>query len=292
MRFLNVLTTLALGAALAASAGASAAPVFSNNVAPGDAYTNALGSNQGQAIAASGWYYNNVRAGGTVGISTANARSGNGSAQFTSPNNGKADIEYLQGGVNLGGNFYASASMGSFSSLLGMSYEWFRDADSTATAHLHPSLRVILDADGNLATAGDRGTLVFERVYNNIAAQSGVWNADSIGASTKLWNTGLGLGKEFDLNGNGYAFDSNLSDWQALLPNAAILGFSSGVGSGWNTFGGAVDNISWNIGGNVTLANFEVRAEDTAVPEPVTLALFGAGIVAVGLARRRRHPNA
>ena len=287
MTILNVLTTLAMGAALAAGANASAAPVFSNNAAPGDAFTNASGTNQGQAIAASGWYYNNVRAGATVGITTANARSGNGSAQFTSPANGKADIEYLQGGATFGGNNYATASMGSFGSLLGMSYDWFRDTDSTATANLHPSLRVLLDADGDLGTS-DRGMLVFERAYNGVASTAGVWNSDTVGASTKLWNSGLGLHFAYDLNRNGYGYDSSLSDWQAFLPNAVIIGFSSGVGSGWNTFGGAVDNISWNIGGQLTSSNFEVRADDSAVPEPMTLALFGAGIVAAGLARRRR----
>jgi hypothetical protein len=161
-----------------------------------------------------------------------------------------------------------------------MSYEWFRDQDSTATANLHPSLRVILDADGDLST-NDRGTLVFERAYNSATSTAGVWNSDTVGASTKLWNTGLGLGFAYDINSNGYAYDSSLADWQAFLPNAAIIGFSSGVGSG------AVDNISWNIDGDQTLSNFEVRAVVTAVPEPMTLVLFFAGIVAIGLARIR-----
>ena len=96
----------ALGAAALAiaSVGAHSATVLSNNAAPGDAFTNAGGSSQGQAVGATGWYYNNVRNSGTAGINDTYARSGNGSAllQGTLGPGGassKADIEYLSGGV-------------------------------------------------------------------------------------------------------------------------------------------------------------------------------------------------
>lgn len=61
--------------------------VYANNSTPGDDFTNASGtsttpSTSGAQLGASGWYYNNVRNNGHVGIRTDIPRSGNGSAWF------------------------------------------------------------------------------------------------------------------------------------------------------------------------------------------------------------------
>lgn len=274
------LSVVALLAAPAAHAGV----VYPNNPG-GDTYTNPTAVNQGQPVGASGWYYNNVRRGGTVGIDGSHPRSGNGSVAFSSPDNGKADIEFLPGAVSVGGNYESTQSLGLFSDLVSMSYDWYRDQSSQATAHLHPSLRVLLDLDGKIATTGDRGGLVFERKYNGSATPVDQWTTDTVGGDSFVWNFGLGLGSEYDLNGNGYAFDSTLADWQAFMPSAVIIGFSSGVGSGWAPFSGAVDNIAWNIGGVTTSTNFELAPSD--VPEPATLGLFAIGVAGLAIRRRR-----
>ncbi len=270
------LSVVAMLAAPAAHAG-----VVNPNNPGGDAFTNPTGANQGQAVGASGWYYNNVRKGGTVGIDGSHPRSGNGSVAFSAPDDGKADIEYLAGAVNVGGNYYATQSLGAFSSLVSMSYDWYRDGTSSNNAGQHPSMRVLIDLDGNLMT-NDRGGLVFEGIYNGrLVAPVDQWVSELIDGNTKVWGFGLGA----DPNG-GYAYDSSLADWQTFLPRTAtIVGFSSGVGSGWGPFSGAVDNLSWNIGGVSSSTNFELAAND--VPEPATFGLLAIG--AAGLAARRRR---
>jgi hypothetical protein len=285
-----IAAALAVGLAVPAQA---ATVVYSNGAAPGDSYTNATTSNQGQAVGASGWYYNNVRNSGVVGINATYPRNGTGSAYLETQfgpggASSKADIEYLAGGVNFNGNYVASGTLGLFSAFSAMSYEWYRDSTSTNSSAQHPALRVLLDRDGNLVTTGDRGGLVYEGSYNGApVAPVDTWTAGSVGAATKLWNFGLGLGFEFDIDGDGSPYDT-LAEWQAsqLMSNAVILGFSAGVGSGWGPFMGAVDNIGWTIDGQSGSYNFEVP-RDQGVPEPASMALVGIGLLALARTRRR-----
>ena len=62
-----------------------------------------------------------------------------------------------------------------------------------------------------------------------------------------------------------------------------MLGVSAGVGSGWDTLQGAVDDITVGFGGASTTYNFEV------VPEPATVALVGAGLMGLLMVVRRRN---
>lgn len=265
--------------------GSRAETIVYPNVPGGETYTNGTGLNQGKAVGATGWYYNNVRSSGAVGINSQYPNDSTGSAWFNSTSgSSKADIEYLANGTNVFGNYAAAGSLGLLSDLSSMSYSWYRDGASTTTANLHPVLRVIVDADGNLGTIGDRGGLVFEGVYNGSpTATTDAWVSNTISMNTFLWNFGLGIGFAANINATSYAYDASLAEWQAYFPNAAILGFSSGVGSGWNgAFTGAVDKISWTIGDTTTATNFETQA----VPEPSSVLLTMAGAALLFLRRR------
>jgi hypothetical protein len=62
-----------------------------------------------------------------------------------------------------------------------------------------------------------------------------------------------------------------------------VYGISAGVGSGWGTFQGAVDDITVGFGGASTTYNFEV------VPEPSTVLLVGTGLMGMLIVARRRR---
>jgi len=262
--------------------------VYSNDPAPGDLFSNSLSTPLGQAVGTSGWYYNNVRDNGAVGIRTNYPFNGNGSVYMRTPTlDAEAGIEFLGNALTIGvpGNFYSVTAIAPLSQLQSVSYSWYRDSTSSVAGHLHPVLRILLDADGDLNTTSDRGGLVWESVYQlyPYTAPTNTWVTQTITDSSWLWNFGLG-GTLMDIDGDGYAHNSNLAAWKAYFPNAVIIGFNMGLGSGWTgDFVGAVDNISWTIEGITTTTNFEV------VPEPTTMALFGLGLLgaAGGLLRRK-----
>jgi len=283
--FKHLLAAAVVGV-LSANVFAATTIVYSNNPAPGDLFSNSLSTPLGQAVGTSGWYYNNVRNGGKVGIRTNYPFNGNGSVYMRTPTGAaKADIEFLVNAVSIGGNFVSTGVIAPLSQLQSVSYSWYRDSASTVAGHLHPVLRILLDADGDLTTVGDRGGLVWESVYQlaPYTAPTDTWVTQTIDDNSWLWNFGLG-GTLMDIDGDGYPHNSNLAAWKAHFPNAVIIGFNMGLGSGWTgNFIGAVDNISWTINGITTTTNFEV------VPEPTTMALFGLGLLgaAGGLLRRK-----
>ncbi len=290
MRKIFMLSTIAFCAMFVT--GANAQTINGN----GTTFTNSGGANQGQAISGSGgWYYNNVRVDGVVGITTDYTNNGNGSVYFSTSGNSssKADIEFLSGGLGFGGNYYASTSLGKLGELTSLSYDWYRDSSSTNSAVQHPVVRMFIDADGDLSTAADRGYLIFEQAYNGSNVQVNQWVSEDIftyngGAGAYLWNSTIGSLPTAGSGGLGdQGFGKTLTDWKngvsIVNGNSAILGFSMGVGSGWGQFVGAVDNFSYGFNGGVNTFNFE------AIPEPNSLILAGMAIMGMVATKGRRR---
>jgi hypothetical protein len=232
------------------------------------------------------WCGRNVRSNASVGETTARPRSGNGSLAFTSPDgNGKADFEY----------YLSPPNMFKLNTLQNMSYDYFRSSSSSVAGHLVPALRIIIQQNGSTAS------LVYEPVYNGQnSATTDAWTNELIGGTTNVWLSEVGCGIQ-------QVYNITLSTWQsstgsaANCPghlnfngNATVIGFSTGVGSGWaGTFDGAVDNVSFETSGmnQARTFNFEVAGQ-SVVPEPSTYLLMAAGLGFVGVAARRRKTRA
>ena len=281
----NSLRCIFLGAVAFALVGAAHAAVITS---PAGLLTGTPLPGASDPLAADTWMRANVRTGSTAGITADYPRSTGGSAYLSASDGaGKADWVY-----------YKTGGFGPLSSISSYSYEWYRAAASTAPAHLHPVMRLIVDIDGNPATTTDIASLVFERAYNPSVTPVplGTWTQESISASTNLWVSQSGVGNE-------PVFNRTLADYQAgtytptagwtrITGNSLVIGMSLGIGSGWNgSFQGAVDNPT--INGFVS--NFELVAPPAAAAVPVPamgllglLALSGGVAAAAAVVRRRK----
>jgi hypothetical protein len=120
-----------------------------------------------------------------------------------------------------------------------------------------PAIRIVIDADGNLATTADRGELVFEWAYQGLGdTTTGSWqHADLAGGDWNAWQ------RSNLANHDVYPDIRPLSDWSdasGYTPtggvhfdeNSLVIGWSIALGSGNGTTNAYVDNLV--VGGVTT----------------------------------------
>jgi len=112
----------------------------------------------------------------------------------------------------------------------------------------------------------------------NIGGVAGYSASGNCATQMSLWQGGVNASNTSGLFGpQGCLYEANVE----------VIGIGVGVGSQWPLpWAGAVDNVRMSFNDQqVVNANFDV----SNVPEPATGLLIGAGLVALGVAYRRRH---
>ena len=115
-----------------------------------------------------------------------------------------------------------------------------------------PVIRLIIDADGNLATTNDRGELVFEWAYQGFGpvTQGSQQHADLVGGDWVAWQRANG--QNFDQIANMARF----SDWSdanghtvvgglTFDEDSLVLGWTIAFGSGNGTGTMSIDNVQF-----------------------------------------------
>jgi len=210
------------------------------------------------------WERWDIRVNGTVDITDEQPRSGNGSAEFNLTSGSD------KAGLNI--DFAAGDASHRLSDLTEASYEWYRDSTSTNSAVQHPSLKLVVDGDGNLGTTNDRLTLAYEEAYNNytVAAPTNSW-VSSNATNGKWWAFHSASSGWPGAPGVVEVYNKTLNDWMTqsvtynawtdpITANAVVLSVRIEVGSGWNGVSKMfADNVRVVFGNaSDVIANFDI----------------------------------
>ena len=133
-----------------------------------------------------------------------------------------------------------------------LSFDYY--IDSASRTDVIPVIRLIIDADGDLATTGDRGELVFEYAYQGLppTTQDAWQTADLVGGDWTAWQRSFGVNRDQIVNMTEF---SDWADADGYTPagglhfdeNSLVLGYSFALGSGNGTADIYMDNLQ--VGG-------------------------------------------
>jgi hypothetical protein len=130
-----------------------------------------------------------------------------------------------------------------------LSFDYY--IESSDRTDVIPVIRLFVDADGNTATTGDIGELVFEYAYQGLGAttQDAWQTADLAGDDWVAWQRSFGVNRDQIVN------MTELSDWadaDGFTPagglhfdeDSLVLGWSVALGSGNGTNDIYLDNLT------------------------------------------------
>lgn len=211
--------------------------------------------------------------------------SGGGSATITTvaPFDGNGSLEMFGDRTRFtNGNYYSSASnLGLLSDVIGLSFSWRVAADSSGGYNVDqtPALRL------HIFDGGKRSELVWEGVYNGTYGNTArdTWYTTTFNDVFYQYKTGAGV-----TTSGGSQVNQTVKAWEGTYSTGAyVSAISVGVGSGFSSnYHSFADDVVLGTLETTTTYNFETAA--TAVPEPVSLVVMGAGLAGLGLMRRRQ----
>ena len=123
---------------------------------------------------------------------------------------------------------------------------------SSTRTDVIPVIRLLIDADGNLATTGDRGELVFEWAYQGFGATTtgSLQHADLVGDDWVAWQRSFGVNRDQIVNMTEF---SDWADADGFTPagglnfneNSLVLSWTIALGSGNGTGTMSIDNVQF-----------------------------------------------
>ncbi len=179
---------------------------------------------------------------------------------------GVALYDNVSGSFTYDSDLAPTDSLLDFSVSLGSSFTATMDATGSSWFRVYNDIYSNPGDGFNVGTGNVTGSTLNGHTANSM--QFGVWRYNSLG---QLWDDSL-LPDMTDW-ANITLADINLADWR-------WMDFGLDTDDHWE------DQIRWDVD------SFTVSAASVSVPEPSIIALFGAGLVGLGFARRRKSCQA